>query len=152
MHLKDIISMNDSFLVFHGEDDDIDIRIMKQVLADIDFDGDYKNFKSGQELLDNLLSDTHNTTEDKLPDLLILDIGLPWVDGKEILRALRANEATQYIPVIISSGSSSLKDYHDCVKLGCSTYIQKTTDFEKFKRTCKLFITGWQEVKSQDLF
>lgn len=141
------------FFILHGEDDALDVRIMGQVLKTIGYEGEYKNFPLGQDLLDYTLHrGQYKGAQNKMPDLIILDIGLPTCDGKEVLSLLRADTLTKGIPIIISSGSCSLRDYHQCIALGCNAYIQKSSDLEGFTKTCELFINGWQRLTQQNFF
>jgi CheY-like chemotaxis protein len=62
------------------------------------------------------------------PDLLIIDIMMPVMDGRGLLAALRVNERTARIPVIVSSASSSL----DAASLGVARVLPKPIDYDKF--------------------
>lgn len=145
--------MDNDFLIIHGEDDAVDVRIMQEVLSSMDYNGGYKNIALGPELLDYIFfRGTYSNGKHRLPDLIILDIGLPGCDGKDVLSAVRADNTTQAIPVIMSSGSSSLRDYHQCISLGSNAYIQKSSNLDNFTHVCRLFIEGWQKLNQQDFF
>lgn len=145
--------MVNKFLIIHGEDDAVDVRILREILASMDYAGEYKNITLGQEFLDYMLfRGAYNGANHRLPNLIILDIGLPGFDGKEILATLRAEKNTQSIPVIMSSGSCSLRDYQQCILMGANAYVQKSSDYENFSQTFKLFIEGWQRLGQQNFF
>ena len=81
--------VNDSnFFILHGEDDDCDIRVMARILKKIGYQGIYSNVVIGSDLLTWM----NDLNKPKLPDLLILDIGLPGANGKEILASLRQED------------------------------------------------------------
>jgi CheY-like chemotaxis protein len=145
--------MSSDFMIVHGEDDYVDVRVMQQVLKSMNYTGDYKNIALGQEVVDYALSSgIYSEGHHKKPDLIILDIGLPGLDGREILSVLRAEPSTQSIPIIMSSGSSSQRDYQQCIALGCNAYIQKTTDIKSFTDCFVLFLEGWQRLNKQNFF
>lgn len=74
--------------------------------------------KDGQEALDLL-------SKESLPDLVLLDLVLPKVDGKAVLGALKADPRTAHIPVIVLSNLSSAEDQDETQKLGASKYLVK---------------------------
>jgi len=62
---------------------------------------------------------------DKLPDLIILDLKLPEMDGFQVLKALKRNKNTKNIPVIVLTNLSQKQDINNCLKLGASDYMIK---------------------------
>lgn len=66
------------------------------------------------------------------PAVVLLDLKLPKVDGIEVLRRIRADERTKYVPVVILTSSKDQKDVLNGYKLGCNSYIRKPVDFNQF--------------------
>ena len=66
------------------------------------------------------------------PDVILLDLKLPRVDGFEVLKRVRANPATRHLPVVILSSSREEHDLITCSELGANSYIQKSLDFSTF--------------------
>jgi CheY-like chemotaxis protein len=66
------------------------------------------------------------------PKVVLLDLKLPKVDGLEVLRAIRADERTQFIPVVVMTSSREERDVIDSYKLGVNSYVVKPMDFESF--------------------
>ena len=83
--------------------------------------------------------------ESEMPSLILLDLKLPKVDGKEVLKALRSDEKYKYIPVIILSSSSEKNDVNDCYLLGANSYIKKPIDFKEFMDIIQLVEKYWLE-------
>lgn len=66
------------------------------------------------------------------PVVMLLDLKLPKVDGLEVLRRVRADERTRYVPVVILTSSNEEKDVISGYKLGTNSYVQKPVDFTAF--------------------
>lgn len=67
-----------------------------------------------------------------LPSIVLLDLNLPKVDGREVLQAIRANETTRTLPVVVLTTSAEPFDVEASYALGVNSYIQKPVDFEQF--------------------
>ena len=91
--------------------------------------------RDGQEALDFLFPDEATPTGVAVrgnPQLVLLDLHLPKIDGVEILRRLRASERTRRLPVIILTTSDERRDIVECYDLGANSYVQKPVDFREF--------------------
>jgi len=86
--------------------------------------------RDGQEAADYLFSDEFERGD--LPALIILDIRLPKIDGLEVLRRIRANEKTKYIPVVMMTSSDHEEDILTSYGLGANSFIRKPIDFLRF--------------------
>jgi two-component system, response regulator len=64
------------------------------------------------------------------PRLILLDLKMPKVDGIEVTRALKADEKTRHIPIVIMTSSEEEKDITESYKLGVNSYIVKPLDFD----------------------
>ena len=69
---------------------------------------------------------------DDLPSIVLLDLNLPKVDGREVLQAIRGNELTRSVPVVVLTTSVEPFDVEASYALGVNSYIQKPVDFEHF--------------------
>lgn len=66
------------------------------------------------------------------PDLILLDLGLPKIDGRQVLQEVKADETLSSIPVVIMTGSDDEEDRVHSEMLGVDAFITKPVDFEKF--------------------
>src|SRR6185503_12923498 len=66
-----------------------------------------------------------------LPELIILDLRLPKVDGIEVLRRIRANERTHSLPVVVFTSSNADRDLVNSYAFGANSYIRKPVDFQE---------------------
>lgn len=64
--------------------------------------------------------------------MVLLDLNLPGRDGHLILKDMKEDEATQYIPVIILTTTEDSLEIKECYKLGCNVFITKPVDYDKF--------------------
>ena len=90
--------------------------------------------RDGAEALDYLFAQGKHAHRDPsdLPSIVLLDLNLPKVDGREVLQAVRANEATRTLPVVVLTTSTEPFDVEASYALGVNSYIQKPVDFEQF--------------------
>jgi two-component system, response regulator len=88
----------------------------------------------GVEALDLLLgrSDPPGSDTALLPQVVLLDLKLPRIDGLEVLRRLRADERTRFLPVVILTSSNEEEDRIAGYKLGANSYVRKPVEFGHF--------------------
>jgi len=91
------------------------------------------HFKDGQELLDFFyIKENAPHRMGEVSYLLLLDIRMPKVDGVEVLRTVKADPELKKIPTIILTTTDDPREVENCHHLGCSSYITKPVDYEKF--------------------
>ena len=90
--------------------------------------------KDGVQALDFLFCEGEfsNRSTEVLPELVLLDLKLPKVDGLEVLKRIRSEEATKLLPVVILTSSNEQSDITSGYELGVNSYIRKPVDFEHF--------------------
>jgi len=111
------------------EDDEGDALIIKRALSKADIDASWHHANTGEKAL-ALIQELAESQS--YPDLILLDLNLPRVDGKEVLRHIRAQEAYAHIPLIALSGSLNPKDREEALAFGASEYFHKSIDLAEF--------------------
>jgi CheY-like chemotaxis protein len=77
------------------------------------------------------------------PSVVLLDLKLPRIDGLEVLRRVRADPRTQFLPVVVLTTSSEEGDILDSYSLGCNSYIRKPVDFLQFSEAIRQLGMYW---------
>ena len=101
--------------------------------------------RDGVEALDYLFSrgEYANKNEDDLPQVVLLDLKLPKLDGLEVLKAMRADDRTKALPVVVLTSSNEEKDIIDSYNLGANSYVRKPVDFVQFIAAVKQLGMYW---------
>lgn len=101
--------------------------------------------RDGVEALDYLFGTGLHSGRDVTdqPQVVLLDLKLPKVDGHEVLRRIRANELTRLQPVVILTTSNEDRDIISSYQLGANSYIRKPVDFEQFMEAVRQLGLYW---------
>jgi two-component system response regulator len=102
----------------------------------------------GEEALDYLLRESERRPK---PVLILLDINLPKVSGLEVLRRIRTDERTRYLPVVVLSTSSEDRDIVESYDLGANSYVRKPVVFNEFVDAVKALGVYWLLVNQSVL-
>lgn len=116
------------------EDDPDDAEMAVRALKKDNLANKIKIIEDGEEALEFIFS--KGKYKDKpvwpYPKIILLDIKLPKVSGLEVLKAIKEDEKTKIIPVVVMTSSKEEKDIVESYKLGVNSYIVKPVDFDKF--------------------
>ena len=100
--------------------------------------------RDGVEALDYLFAGgPHSAREPRAPSLVLLDLKLPRIDGLEVLKQIRANEATKLLPVVILTSSKEEQDLINGYSLGANSYVRKPVDFGHFVEAVRQLGLYW---------
>jgi two-component system response regulator len=138
-HAVEILLVEDS-----PEDAELTIRALRRYKIA----NEIQVAEDGAEALDFLFC--RGTFKDRppsqVPRLVLLDLKLPKVSGLDVLRAIRGDERTRAIPVVVLTSSKEERDLIDGYKLGVNAYAQKPVDFEQFSETVRQIGMFWMLI------
>jgi len=97
--------------------------------------------RDGVEALDFLFSREITFTD--MPDVVLLDLNLPRVNGHEVLKAMRADERTRSLPVVVLTSSNEEHDIKRSYHCGANSYIRKSVDYRKFIHAVEKISDYW---------
>jgi two-component system, response regulator len=123
---------NKTILLVEDNLDDVDLTL--RALKKSNIRNEVKVVCDGAEALDYLFGKGKYTDRNlaNMPAVILLDLKLPKVDGIEVLRQIRANELTKFLPVVILTSSKEEQDILNGYILGVNSYVQKPVDFIQF--------------------
>ena len=137
------------FTVLSIEDNEADFVLLKKALETIpDLSLDIVNISDGNTAMDFLYK-RDDFKSAPTPNIIILDINLPSVNGKEILKTIKTDENYKSIPVIIFSTSDYYVDIEETYQLHANSYITKTFDINELYK--KITMIGEYWLKSNEL-
>jgi len=125
------------------EDDLADQKLIKISLRNEKIANDLYTVQTGEEGLDFLYHSGNYSDGTSQPDLILLDLNMPGIGGKEFLRRVKEDERLKQIPVVILTTSEAEKDIIDSYKLQASGYVHKPVTLEEFKEAMKKLKEYW---------
>ncbi|MER7009236.1 response regulator [Dactylosporangium sp. NPDC000555] len=127
------------------EDNPDDLELARLAFARGTFTSAVDVARDGAEALDYLL-----TPRAEPPQVVLLDIKLPLVDGIDVLRRVKAEPRTRHIPVVMLTSSAQDRDLHACYELGANSYIVKPVDMEQFMAAVNNIGVYWLDLNLTD--
>jgi CheY-like chemotaxis protein len=124
------------------EDNPDDVLITRRALAKSRVANELYVVRDGQEALDHLFRGPDDPDAPR-PDLILLDVNLPRVNGMEVLEQIRRDDDLAVIPVIMLTASDREEDIVKSYRLGSNTYIQKPVEFAKFLQALDVLGQYW---------
>lgn len=127
------------------EDNPLEAELTLRPLREIEPNGRIEVARDGEEALDFLLGRggfRHRLTA-PLPQLVLLDLHLPRLDGLEVLRGVRANARTCIVPVVMLTSSADPRQLAQCYQLGANSCVQKPVRYEEFSTAIHTVARYW---------
>jgi len=119
------------------EDDMIEVMKLNRTIASLKLDHKIIEANNGEDALKLL------ENKDELPDIILLDLNMPKINGIEFLNILKDDDVLRYIPTIILTTSNNKKDLLECYKLGIAGYILKPLKYEDYVSKIKKLLAYW---------
>ena len=118
------------FTVVMIEDDEGHARLIKKNLERTFIGNRVVHLNDGAEAMEYFFPAQPVAKNDKL--LVLLDLNLPKVDGYEVLKRMKEEQATRRIPIIVMTTTDNPKEVDRCYELGCNMYITKPIEYDNF--------------------
>jgi two-component system, response regulator len=134
--------------IFLVEDNPDDLELTLHAFEANNITNPIVTARDGMEALDYLFArGAHAARESRpLPALTLLDLQLPRIGGIEVLRQVRANERTKFLPVVVLTSSREDQDLLRCYGLGVNSYVRKPVDYGQFTDMIRRLGQYWLEI------
>ncbi|MAM19427.1 MAG: response regulator [Christiangramia sp.] len=119
------------------EDDFIEVMKLKRAISSLSLNHNLLEAKNGEEALE-VLQNTAN-----LPDIILLDLHMPKMNGIEFLEILKADEQLRQVPAIILTTSSNRKDLLECYRTGIAGYVIKPLKYDDYVEKIGAVLKYW---------
>jgi len=141
---------NKTFTILMANDDEDTRFFVQESLREIPIAIRIEFVENGEQMLDYLYcrgsyADARNG---RFPDLILLDLNMPRLDGREALTLIRSDSDLQHLPVVILTTSQSSGDILLCYRLGANSFISKPVTFEGLVEVMKTLCQYWFEIVS----
>ncbi len=130
-------------LILLVEDDPGDQKLMKSAIMGQEYELELMVTPSGESAMDYLQRCKHEPQSYQKPCLILLDLNMPGMNGKEFLRRIKADDGLCMIPVVVVTTSDSESDIRECYELQAAGYIQKSAVPEEFNAILKKMTRYW---------
>lgn len=129
--------MENSLTILLIEDDQIEVMKFNRTISKLDLKHKVIEAKNGEEALEIL------SKKDRRPDIILLDLNMPKMNGIEFLNILKQDDELKYIPTVILSTSSNHKDLLECYKIGIAGYMIKPLKYEDYMKNVNKVLSYW---------
>ncbi|AVH69290.1 response regulator [Nostoc sp. 'Lobaria pulmonaria (5183) cyanobiont'] len=144
------------------EDSNEDFRMLQRLMQRMSVQNPIHRCTNGDEVLEFLSQQGNNAyAQDKdlpnskvalRPSVILLDLNLPGIDGRDILDRLKQDKSFKGIPIVVFTTSSNPKDIELCYQKGANGYLVKPMDAQELKKTIQAFVDYWLEANTPPVF
>jgi len=119
------------------EDDMIEVMKLNRTISSLKLNHKIIEANNGEDALKIL------EQKDTLPDIILLDLNMPKINGIEFLSILKNDDTLKYIPTIILTTSNNQKDLLECYKIGVAGYVLKPLKYEQYVAKLEKLLAYW---------
>jgi len=119
------------------EDDMIEVMKFQRTISSLQLKHNIIEANNGEEALEILLK------KRELPDIILLDLNMPKINGIEFLNILKSDDVLKYVPTIILTTSQNQKDLLECYKIGIAGYVLKPLKYEDYVSKIEKLLAYW---------
>ncbi len=129
------------------EDNPADARLTQEAISETDFRYQMHLAEDGEEAMDFLRQEGEHSDLPR-PDLILLDLNLPGMDGREVLAEVKADRELSMIPVVVLTTSTAQQDLLYSYGLQANSYVNKPIDRVRFNDMIKSVLDYWINVST----
>lgn len=133
-----------SLTILHVEDDQVDRMVIQRVIKKLGITDQITQATNGEEALQILRGGLSTSTTGDLPQLVLLDINMPKMNGLEFLKELRADPQLRHISVFMMTTSNDDSDRTEAYRYNVAGYIVKPVDIQQFESTFQTLGGFWR--------
>jgi len=137
--------MPEQALILIADDSEDDIMVIRRAFENAFIPNPLYAVKSGEEVLAYLKGEGRYTNRDEypLPDLLLLDLKMPGMDGFDVLRWIRQQPGLGAMRIVVLTASDHIRDVNQAYQLGANSFMVKPQDFDNYVTVGKTLATYW---------
>ena len=131
-----------------ADDDEDDRLLAKEALEESRMANDLRTVNDGVELIEYLNREGQfaDPSQSPTPGLILLDLNMPRIDGREALKTIKSSERLRRIPVVVLTTSKSEEDVYRTYDLGVNSFITKPVSFEELVRVMRSLQSYWFQI------
>jgi CheY-like chemotaxis protein len=138
--------MNKKLVILAAEDDPNDLELLRHVVAETGVEVTFQAADDGEQLIQYLRGEGKYSDREvhPLPDIVVLDLKMPRMNGFEVLQWLRQEPGFARIPAVVLSGSGLESDIEEAYRLGANTYFTKPGQLAELRKIIGALIDYWR--------
>jgi CheY-like chemotaxis protein len=147
--------MPDYAVILLAEDEEDYVLLIQHAFGKANIPNPLHVVWNGQEAISYLKGEGKYANRDEypLPDLMLLDLKMPRVNGLEVLKWLRAQPEMAALRVLVLTSSDQIRDVNEAYQLGANSFLVKPSDFEDFTQLSRLIQDFWLKAsKAPEIF
>lgn len=140
----DILNIAGRFRIYLIEDNDDHAELFERCVIESDANVTVQRVIDGFDAINELFPENKSRSAN-LPDLIVLDLKLPKINGIEVLKKLKSEESTKHIPVVIFTSSEALLDINSAYKNYANSYFVKPITYDDYYKTVLVLKNYWEK-------
>jgi CheY-like chemotaxis protein len=143
-----ITKLNEPLLVV--EDSNEDFRMLQRLMRRMAVQNPIYRCTNGDEVLEFLYQEGNYQDPNRAPrpSVILLDLNLPGIDGRDILERLKLDRSLRKIPIVVFTTSSNPKDVEFCYQKGANGYLIKPINAQELQKTIQAFVNYWLQANT----
>lgn len=130
--------------ILHVEDDQVDKMVIERVIKRLQLTNNLLHASNGEEALDVLRGTNGKAKLEQLPQVILLDINMPKMNGLEFLKELRSDPSINFISVFVLTTSNDDYDRKEAYQYNVAGYFVKPVDISQFETTFQTLSNFWK--------